>query len=491
MKLYKYLVIIFILGIPVSNFAQKSLRSFIGYQVFYSPVQKLPYIETYITVVGNSTSFKRNENGKFQSTIEIVMLFKQDGKIMDFRKHNLKSPEIEDNSKIKPTFIDQQRIPIAPGIYNFELVLRDLNDTLNNDKKYNFNDIISVNIDTTDIDMSGIELVEKYNKSSTENSFSKNGYDIIPYVSNYYPQNLKKIIFYSEIYNTDLKKFNGEDFLLDYYIENDKDKTIVNDCRRFKKQKASNVVVIFNEFDIEKLRSGNYNLVVEAKNKNNQTLISRKTFFQRSNPEYDAKAINYSEINVENIFTGKITNNDTLTEYLKCIRPIADGGEKSSIDNLVKSTNRENKQKFFYYFWQLRNNNNPEAEWNSYLKQVNLVNNTYTTRIKKGYETDMGRVFLQYGAPNNRITDEHDPSAYPYEIWQYERIKDQSNRRFIFYNPELSGRDYTLLYSDVKGEIAPSNWEMVLHKRDTPRWNFDQNQGIEYYGGHAEENFKK
>ena len=120
-----------------------------------------------------------------------------------------------------------------------------------------------------------------------------------------------------------------------------------------------------------------------------------------------------------------------------------------------------------------------------------MVNKNYNTSIKKGYETDQGRVYLQYGAPNSIITEKHDPSAYPYEIWSYYKVNNQTNRKFVFYCTEISGSDYVLLHSDVTGEIATNNWEMVLHKRDTPIYDFDQKSGINYYGGHSIDNFKK
>jgi len=100
-------------------------------------------------------------------------------------------------------------------------------------------------------------------------------------------------------------------------------------------------------------------------------------------------------------------------------------------------------QKFFFSFWVTRNSNDPEREWLRYYEVVKLVNNTYKSSIKKGYETDQGRVFLQYGAPSTISFDYHDPSAYPYIIWQYEKVNNQNNRKFIFYNPDLSGRDFT------------------------------------------------
>jgi len=104
---------------------------------------------------------------------------------------------------------------------------------------------------------------------------------------------------------------------------------------RLKKQKPSKVVAILGEFDIEKLPSGNYNLVVDIRDKNNQSILLRKSFFQRNNPEYDFRNKDFLNANLENTFVSKIDFPDTLVEYLKCIRPIADRVEKNHIDNQV------------------------------------------------------------------------------------------------------------------------------------------------------------
>jgi hypothetical protein len=60
--------------------------------------------------------------------------------------------------------------------------------------------------------------------------------------------------------------------------------------------KPSNVVPFIGELGIEKLPSGNYDLVVEIANRNNEIVASSKYFFQRqnkaefSNEEYSARA---------------------------------------------------------------------------------------------------------------------------------------------------------------------------------------------------------
>lgn len=85
----------------------------------------------------------------------------------------------------------------------------------------------------------------------------------------------------------------------------------------------------------------------------------------------------------------------------------------------------------------------------------------FSTSIRKGYNTDRGRVYLQYGPPDNRTQMPHEPSAYPYEIWQYYKVKGQSNRRFIFYNPDLVTNDFKLIHSDALGEIMNDQWQLL------------------------------
>ena len=80
-----------------------------------------PYFETYLSVVGNSIVFNKTENGKFQGSIAITMIFKKDENVENFAKYELKSPEIEDTNNVDFNFIDQQRFALTNGTYNFEI----------------------------------------------------------------------------------------------------------------------------------------------------------------------------------------------------------------------------------------------------------------------------------------------------------------------------------------------------------------------------------
>ncbi len=471
----------------VSNqISANNISAFFYYATFNSPEQG-PYVETYITIVGNTAVFKKNENEKFQASLEITMLFKHVTDIKYFKKYNLNSPEIDDTTGQKPNFIDQQRISIPNGIYNFQLIISDNNSDR---ETFKHNDIITINYHAEDIIFSGVELVESYKQATGQNILTKSGYDLIPYVSDFYPENINKLIFYAEIYNTNKVIEKNGTFLIRYFIESFQTNKILDGYYRFQKQSANQVNVVFGEFSINNLPSGNYNLVIEVRNSKNELLKSKKKFFQRSNPQANLKSDDISTINIEETFVNKITNIDTLQEYIKCLRPIADNIERMFIDNRLSSKKMQYMQNFFYSFWTKRNSSEPEQEWKNYFEQVIFVNKWYHTQIKKGYETDRGRVYLQYGTPNSISESKHEPSAYPYEIWHYYKIEDQTNKKFIFYNPDIAGNDYILLHSDAKGEIINRNWQMMLHGRDTPIYNFDQKQGIDHYGGRADDNFK-
>ncbi|MBI5218505.1 MAG: GWxTD domain-containing protein [Bacteroidia bacterium] len=471
-------ILAFLILISVCSHAvfAKKLKVFFQYSSFSIPQQD-PYLETYLTAVGNSVVFKKTETGKFQASIQITMLFKQQDHVKTFKKYNLLSPEIDDTLNALPNFIDQQRIPIPQGIYNVELIVADNN---NPDESFSFKDLLSVDFPKDDISFSGVQFLEKYEVSKNQTIITKNGYDLYPYVSDFYPENINKLIFYAEIYNTD-KIFKTDEFLLRYSVESISKNRIISEYSRSKKTKPAEVNILLAEFDINNLPSGNYNLLFEVVNKDNKTVKSKKVFFQRSKMVIKDENIDYTAMDISNTYVSSITNADTIKDYIKCVWPIATEKEKHHSDNVLKSNNVVFMQQFFYSFWSTRNFGNPQEEWLNYKKQVDLVNKLYKTQIEKGYETDRGRTYLQYGDPNTITENRFDPVALPNEIWHYYSIRGQTNIKFIFYNPDLTTNVYHLLHSDLKGEIQNSQWESVLYGRHEGQGIPENMQGNEHF----------
>lgn len=473
----KKIALLFLFAIMALFSKAQNLECYFHHAAYNSPDGA--YLETYMSTIGNSAVFAETENG-FQSEIEITMLFKQRDSIRQFQKYVLKSPVIKSLEDARPNFLDQQRISLEPGIYNFEIIIKDLNAEEN---EFTLRDILMIDFPKNLLSFSGIQILEDYYESKEESILSKNGIDLIPYVSNFFPGNVNSLKFYMEIYNAD--KVLGEEFLVRYFVKNHDNGNTVPNIARFKKMQANAFVPVLGELNITDLSSGNYQLVIEVLDKNNKKIKDIAYFFQRSKPlkPIDLEAMEDFEMN--QIFEGNMEDEAALTQYILSLRPIANEREKQFIDRKIKTSDLKIMQRFFYAFWYDRNPLGPGAEWAVYKKQVEMCNELFSTVIKQGYETDRGRVYLAYGAPNDTYQSVNEPSAYPYEIWSYYRAGDERNRKFVFYNPALAGNDYELLHSNVTGEIRTPNWERYLNNRNNSLYDQDATQSDDQWGSRA------
>lgn len=461
------------------GFAQKIKANF-SYSTFSSPTNE-PYLETYLNFNGSSLQYVKT-NDKWQATVEVTYVFKQGDTIIDFKKYNLQSPEYIDSLSVRANFFDQQRIPLPVGKYDFEITLRDINRAENA-----FSTLQELEIDykSNDIQLSDITLIESFKKTETKNILTKSGYDLMPYTSDFYPEEFEKLLFYVEVYNTDKVLEKDEAFLINYFIESFESKQIIGNYKSFKRETPKPVNVVMTSFDIQKLPSGNYNLVVELKNKNNQTITLKKVFFQRSNSGANELLVSDDYINS---FVSTMTQSE-LEFYIKSISPISTQIELNFAKNQLSAKDLELMKQYFYNFWLTRNATNPEEEWKKYKELVKITDQLFATSIKKGYETDRGRIYLKYGKPNTLSEIKNEPSTYPYEIWHYYGIEGRSNVKFIFYNTDVASNDYPLLHSTLPGEIYNASWKVELHKRTNQPRDINETNPREYMHDRTDENF--
>ncbi len=456
---------------------------YISYCTFYSP-QDGPFLETYMAFSGKSVNFVLNEKGMLQARLEILILLKQNDSIKAFKKYNLFSPEISDTSQTAMLFHDQQRISIPNGDYFMEITIRDANG---GGQPFIISEPISVMYSSSEIQLSGIELLQSAVKTEQPGPSSKAGYDLLPLPLNVYPPSEDHLRFYAEMYNMQRVLGDTGKYLLRISVEELQTSRKIPGLLFQKRMDAKNVEAVLHEFDITGLPTGEYYLVMEIKDRSNEQLAVNKVFFERWNDQEQTLTLVDDEY-VKNSFVAQITNADTLAEYIRSLRPISTASEKDYVDENLKTADLMTMQRFFLNFWIQRNETNPESSWISYAIEVTKVNANFGTMIRKGYETDRGRVYLQYGPPNTITSVPSEPSAYPYEIWHYYKLSNQANRKFVFCDFDMVTNDYELVHSDAIGEPYDGNWTLRVNKskagegtRDNQQYNFGWGSRVNDY----------
>jgi GWxTD domain-containing protein len=427
--------------------------------VFNSPSQS-SYVETYIAINPQTLSYKKQADSTYQATLTGTIIFKNDKKeITSFDKFQMQSPKyrtINEISYANDVLLNVRRNALAKGNYNTELEID--NDKLETKLS---NDII-INDDRSKNQFSDIVLIDTMYESTMATNFTRGNYEIIPLVINYFPVSKSQLSFLTEFYPSNLTEPKGK-VLFQISIAKKETSKILDEYSSSFAADLSAVVSIANSIDISKLTSGNYEFILLATNRNNEILATKKVDFMRNsfsrnikNTMFnDTSLVSYTDVN--NTFVNQFTK-DEILRRLATLIPLASASEVNYINNLIKGNNENNIKMFYYNFWLKRNSENPIGAYTEYEMVLTEVNNAFGVSNQYGYETDRGRVYLQYGAPNTINKSSQSADMKPYEVWDYYIIGNQRNVKFVFYTRDRSTNDYQLAYTNKRGEVSDPNW---------------------------------
>lgn len=455
----KNLLLLFVCLTFLSAKQVRALDASISYATFKG--QNDNYIEVYLHIVGATAGFVPVTDSTSQATLDVVILFRQQDQIVKFDKYRLSSPAF----KHPENFVDLKRYTLENGDYEIEVSIEDVNQT---DNSKHYQAAFKMNYRNDRLGLSDIELLTSLNpvQPGQENHpLVKNGYYFEPLPFNFYGKNATALIFYLEVYNTD--KAIGEDFLVSFSIDDTDTPDKVEAIQMTHKRKSpESTGVLVQQLDIHELPSGNYRLVVEVRNRSKELLATKSVLFQRSNPylNVDRQEI-ATEASLDNEFVAKLTDDD-LRYSLKAIYMQMDKADGEVLNTLIKEKNRMAMQMYLFSFWATQNPTNPEAAYEAYMNVARKIDERYRSGFGYGFETDRGYVFMKYGAPNDIVAVEDEPSAPPYEIWFYYAFPStgQNNVKFLFYNPSLATNGHRLLHSTARGEINNPRWEVELYR---------------------------
>jgi GWxTD domain-containing protein len=454
------------------------------YCTFQQP-GKSPYIETYLSINSRSLAFVKVGPNSFQGAIEVTIDFSRNDTIVAYDKYTLRSPVIDSTTNNNFAFLDLQRFRLSAGTYKMQLQIVDKADTSNHatakeeivvEQKGGFS-------------FSDIMLVNKINPASKPSPLTRGGLDLEPRPSAFFGNGQDTLSYYFELYGANQLAPDSLVILRSWVEKVDGD--IVPNTSRFYKRNPKDIIAIADAFLIDEVPSGNYKIQLEARNRENELIASKSYLIQRLNTQMKFDESKVLAAQFGGSFVDKLTRAE-LMDNIRSMRPISQFMEREYADNLLnnKEVDDELLKRYMLTFWEKRDATSPRAAWELYSQQVNNANQLFSSKITKGYETDRGRVYLQYGAPNSRTVVDNEPSAYPYEIWWYYEYQGQRNIRFVFYNPDMVTNDYQLLHSEALGETFDPQWRLIIFSRTTAFQNLDDTQNRDHFGTRLEENFR-
>ena len=436
------------------------------------------YAEIFLSVDGTSVSYRANESGKFQAEanvdIRLLKVGDKDSAIVFADKYNLKSPEIKDTTLTsrKHAFLNVHRLGLQAGNYYIRVIVQDI--YRENSRKIMAINEFSIEPSTnTECRFSDIVFVQSMHQEKTEeakqNPLYKHGYITRPLVTNGAFVNADTLFFYLELYNAD-KLIKDPTFYLRARIKQG-EKILYAYETLASRKRAQPFNIDFDIINIRDLPSQTYYLHIDVLTEQNQIVKSTSKKFHVFNSRVEPEFDHYVASGQESDLFAKYSEAE-LDYYLNTLMHTS---TEQEIRFRRALENYEQKKNYLYTYWEKRKN--PEqrvaALWAWHLSALQYSNQHFKSALREGWQTDRGRVFLEHGIPSDVERFPSSSAAVPYEIWRYDRLGNQTNVIFVFFNPDVTTDEYPLLHSSKYGEINNPNWKRQLLERGNVPGNID------------------
>lgn len=451
------------------------LQAVVKHNLFYlfNESEKVfqPQLEIQFEVDPQTILFEKKEttwNAKIKVDINIFI----DGKSFKEDHYILTTPPVNEGIKtLTQKIMDLRKFNLKQGKINYIITI---SDQIKSDNSLSYNYNVEPSELKSGLFFSSVQLIDTlFPLQSKDSLFLKSGVNQIPFVVDFL-ENRKTLHYYAACYqNQDALKENQNYFIKTFISKKQLESTIYNlsSTTPLLQQPINNIQ---GSFPIGMLKSGNYYLNVVVEDSFKQSILSQSLFFQVLNkkPEtiskpieekvVDKKTDSISYVNLSKTFIAKYTPAQ-IRAILKMLLPISEPTERNRITEFLRASDEMYSRYFIYNFWASRDPNNPEQAWNLYAEKVKVVNKSFGSSSKPGYETDRGIIQLKYGAPTERIIVNNEDGAYPYEIWQYNNLPKNPNALFLFYKPGIAVTQYDLLHTTVLGELRNKQWRNNLY----------------------------
>ncbi len=411
------------------------------------------YVEVNYRVFANSLIEDDEASTMGVSEVLSTIIIYQKDEIVDFQKNMLIGGQGQKD------LLDVRRFLLAPGDYHIVL---ELENQKGSKKVLKIEKRITI-AEKKPIALSDIMLLAAAQQSTEQSAMVRNGVymETLPYA--YYGDDMNTLKSYVEVYGLEgTEKYYCSYAIVGGYHTSAKETEVV----KYKRLSGEDLQAHLLNLDISNLISGDYHFAVTVYNPSKEVIATKTVNFYRSNTNADIKQLSLRSDKFSSSFTNDITV-DSLDYYLMALAPVVFEPKKTLMQNLLNRDNELAKRRFIHDYWKERSGDAAEGACIAYMKIARAVDRRFFNGTSYGFDTDLGYIFLRYGKPDNAMTVDDELSAFPYQIWRYDKIlaTGEINAKFLFYAPSLSHRDFRLLHSTCRLELQNPSWEAELYRR--------------------------
>lgn len=286
------------------------------------------------------------------------------------------------------------------------------------------------------------------------NKMPKNGFDVLCNPLGVFSTEDTAIFLYAELYNLAEAPGEAADYQLEYAAL-DPYGTVVQSLGAKHRPRPGPSAVIAERFDISGLPEGPYQLRIVASDPvSGQTDTQTIALALVSPSAGTLMAADSEQLEFDPYDTLSLQAKENLVYYL--LNP----EEKKDFKRLDPA----GREIYLGRYWQQSDEDPLTTIIENRLEVIRryeYCNHYFSTNESgtDGWFTDRGRIYMKYG-PWDDLDDIQQPlEGNPYQVWRYYEVREGA----VFVFEDLQGDEvYTLVHSNVEGEIYNSDWNERL-----------------------------
>jgi len=401
-------------------------------------------IEFYYSIALKELNFSSPAGDSLASFTLALSLQDQSGASVFTDTHNSKArfnkAALTDETK---GILDQIVLSLPSGVYQLEARLTD-----ENAKKFSLiTGQVSVPSFSKELSVSEPQLAISIQANAAGAAFKKGNTAIIPNPSRRYRYHNAMLYLYYELYNLMPADADSSTPLSVVYSITDQAGDTLMLMPRQRIDRSGRISARVAGLDVRGLEDGAHTITVAVfDSSTGRSAVSAKRFWIHQ-PAVAVQLLPMSP--------------DDIKRYRDQLKYIATHDELKLFDEL----DDEGKTNFLLNFWRSKDES-PETPENEYMQnlfsRIDYANKNFKGK-ENGLNSDMGRVFVIYGKPDDIEQYTWETGRKSYAIWRYFTAGGQHS--FVFVDRNHEGI-YTLVHSTVEEEIKNYNWEATEVKSD-------------------------